>query len=495
MIRGSVHFASASVETTAGIGGSTWANPGSWIEYYNHPALSVVTERAGCILRLLVCRAPREFASVNVRGYFAHLARARADFTEYVSIVVEHGGAITLETGPLAVVPIYLALDERGVHFSWQLDDLVNAGLSGAVDVGRARAFIAGRQRYEASTMFQNIKLLSERSSFRVTPDGTEHFLPEDALSLEPRDVVAEADVCGAYMSLFGVVLANEVRDNTEICLELSGGFDSSNVALAATEAGLRGLRSYGLIFSGDAGKRQSVRRDAVLERLNVIDSATSIEGQHFLDSWLTGSRWVNPYEEIYRQLVETGLDAADLSASAVMMTGIGGDEAFLPRVREAPHTSVAVGESHRTKRQPKAAVPETALLAANARAPLFLSRGVWPSNPYCSRELIEFSERLPDVWKRSRFIQRQAMQRWGLESSLLDRPTPENFESALRTELARVQPLLPKIQEPATVSLGICSTSEWNSLIPPSLATTDLGTLNLGFRALTLELSLQAVF
>ncbi|WP_284753194.1 asparagine synthase-related protein [Arthrobacter sp. efr-133-R2A-120] len=495
MIRGFVGFDPASVELTARNGEGSRGKSGSWVEYYDHPALTVVAERAGFLLRLLVVRHHSGSASLSTSGYLTHLAKARAEFTEYVSIVVERDGAVTLETGPLALVPVYVALDARGVHFSWMLEDLVTAGLSGKVDVERAKAYIAGKQRYESSTIFQNIKLLSERSSVRATPSGMQQFLPDDALSLEPRDVVAEADVCGAYISLFGAVLASQFRENAAICLELSGGFDSSNVALATAQAGLSGLRSYGLIFPGDAGKHQSARRDAVIRELGATDSATPVEGEHFLDSWLTGSQWVNPYEEIYRQLVETGLEAADLGPSAVMLTGIGGDEALLPRVRQRPYQSAESAEAPPPQRPPKAAVPETALLAANARAPMFMSRGVWPSNPYCSREMIEFSERLPDVWKQSRFIQRKALERWGLESSTLERPVPENFESVLRAEIARVQPLVPKLPEPTTVGLGICSKAEWDRLVRPSLATEDLQTLNHGFRTLTLELSLQSVY
>ncbi|MFF2243288.1 asparagine synthase-related protein [Arthrobacter sp. NPDC058130] len=296
-------------------------------------------------------------------------------------------------------------------------------------------------------------------------------------------------------MSLFSAVLASQFRDNATICLELSGGFDSSNVALAAARARYIGMRSYGLMFPGDAGKWQSARRDAVVRLAGSTDTTIAVQGSHFLDHWLTGSRWVNPYEEIYRQLVETGLDTADLGDSGVVLTGIGGDEAFLPRVRKNVHLSEASDEAHAPPRPPKAAVPETALLAAIARAPMFMSRGVWPSNPYCSREMVEFSERLPDTWKESRLIQRNSMQRWGVDKSLLERPSPENFESSLRAELARVQPLLSTWEEPATVSLGIFRITEWDRIVRPNLAYEDLEILNQGFRALTLELSLRSVY
>lgn len=494
MIRGAVLFSCEPVEVVAGSGTSDWTRTRSWIEYYDHPVLSMTMERTGRSLTLSVSRTSSDSKLLEKQSNFSsQRTKVQADFTEYVFVTVEQDETVTLETGPLATIPLFWTSDKRGVYFSWKIEDLVSAGLSGSIDSTRARQYIYGTQVYEPFTFFTGIKLLTERSSIQATSSQSQIHMPENSLSLETRALVPGADICGAYMSLFSAVIEKNFKGRSDVCLELSGGFDSSNVALASHNAGLQGLTSYGLIFPGAARSYQMARRNAIVEKIESVDTTFDIQDRHFLDHWLTGSRWVNPYEEIYRSLVDGAIDSISSNLPSVMLTGIGGDEALLPRVRVTNLLMIEAGAVN-TATTPKSVVPETALLAAISRAPMFMQRGVWPSNPYCFQEMINFSERLPDTFKQGRSIQRQAMERWGVRRAVIERPVPENFETVLRAELARIQPKLPKVKLPIVVELDILSIREWEAFVSDSLPAQDLRRLNFGFRTLTLEHAFQGL-
>lgn len=444
--------------------------------------------------RILVWRSTDGVLPDSSVSFDATLDLVRSHCSEYVQVTYDQAMAtMRFEAGPLAAVPLFVTRDNYAVYFSWKLEELIFSGISISLDVQRARDFVAGRQRYENSTMFEGIFLVTERAQAVFTRHSSEFILPEDAMSLEPRPVSPKANVCGAYMDLLAHTISAQYGRDTNLICELSGGYDSTNLLMGACIANAPDLASYGLILPGAAGAFQQRRRSAAIEIAGVQDHPLTVEGRSFLEHWLDQSRWVNPYDELYRTLIGNALDKVSQErAGSVVLTGIGGDEAFLP-VMETNLGSINAnaGKVHPF---PKALVPESALLAANTRAPMFLDKGMFPALPYCEVDIVTFSERLPNEWKKKRFIQRQSLLMWGMSPTSLERPHPENFEALLRRELARVLPQIPNLSRAVLVNNGVVEREEWARLIGPGLPFGPLERLSTGTRLLTMEMSLRSV-
>lgn len=481
MIRGSVALRErSSIHLTVATGPRTFCEAESWIQPFQHRALRVTTNRSVGHTQIQVSVNPDR--SLRVAGVTEELViRSTPQFP----LIISASGML---------VPIYIMTTGHHALVSWDLAELVASAPRWTIDRILCRDYIFGRQLYNNETIFPGILRVTERSTVRVSTTGVVTVdLPVDAASFDRSNVAPGADVAGAYMAALRDSIESMLHRDAHVISELSGGFDSSNVTMAAADALGYGLETYGLIFPGEAGANQSARRATLISRALLSDTAEHIESSPFLDQ-LFGQDWTNPYEELYAPLIEGVLSRSHVrTGETIVLTGIGGDEAMLP-VRSESNTIRRDRSTTLANRLPKSRLPEATIMACSVRAPMFLRKGVWPLNPYCGQRMLEFSERLPDSFKRNRAVQRDALIRWGIPRSSLLRPIPENFESALRNEVARLERGFRSQREIACVDLGVLSNEEWSALTTPRAYDMSLTQLSNLVRAQTLEASIARV-
>jgi hypothetical protein len=410
-----------------------------------------------------------------------------------IRITADADGSLSFSGGAGLATPCYVTIVDGVCLFSWQLQDMFDCGALKSIDVERIQEYLRGDERYTSDTIFPSVKLLTERSTLVVRDGEITVTLPEDSTWLRPKQLKAGVDIVGVYGQLLARTLSPLAERKDAVICELSGGYDSATVCLAASQSLGRGLRSYGLIFPREAASPQVRRRQSVIDLAGLVDTARPAASVTFLEHWLSPHTFIDPYTEIYELMVRAALsDVPGMHENSVVVTGIGGDELF-SRSRESgppPTDHGAEQSNHHTV----PSVPETSLQSCLARAGMFMKLGMLAYNPFIDPDVVAFSQRLGNEWKSDRRIQHEFMLRCGVPPHLMHRRSPENFEAVFREELRRVMVSGLDLRDPCTVDLGIISRDEWASSMADEPWRQPRQRLNFSFRLILIELMMRLI-
>jgi asparagine synthase (glutamine-hydrolysing) len=70
-----------------------------------------------------------------------------------------------------------------------------------------------------------------------------------------------------------------------------------------------------------------------------------------------------------------------------------------------------------------------------------YLKHGIWPVNPYCTPELIQFCRSLPWEWRKDRRLQREVLANAGCSRNITHPTQPEHFGHLMTRALQRAAP------------------------------------------------------
>jgi len=461
---------------------------------YQHPAVQVrwVDQSTYSLCLVASANVPRS----AVDQFDGELSSALPIGGQWIVVNIHRRGPVEIAVGADATIPLYVGLSDHEICLSWDLSDLLDPQFTSSIDAAHARRYIYGFESYTNKTMFEHISLVTERSTLRIDGTHVTHHFPDDSPRLKSRPTKAGANVVYAFDSVLGEALRPYASLPIGPVCEFSGGYDSSCVLKTVTSHFDDNLRSYGIIFRGRAGEMQSLRRSELLRLARCSDSPLPIDSVALFQHWKT-RRPINTQEEPYAALVLRALGNGGTQARSgrprVVFTGIGGDELFYSSGRSA--VTPISAPAYLYTDFPKSVLPETALMAAICRAPVFLRKGVLPVNPYAQEEVVRFAERLPEEWKVGRQIQRESLVEWGLSAGLLHRPAPENFESILREQLGHALLIATSERPIWCCRLGVISQDEFEYItrIDPRLA--DLTALSAALRLAEVEIMLRNVY
>lgn len=406
--------------------GWTWdagrySNASSWVEPYNHPSLETLaaTDSAST----LICIRERANTSPAVgsavqqlpdRIAFDRLQREVSSWPLDFILVCIEDGHVRILAGSWGTAPIYITVNGDTIVGSWRITDLAQRiDRRQFLDREVAR-LLTLRHRYSSDTIFPDIHRLTERAEATLSSGGLEIRYPEPAQHALPRKLRPGTDVLDFYeKSLAGSIQARHF-DPAEVVIELSGGLDSTNVAMTLHRLYPTRILSYALMIGGLAGKQQQHRRQAVVDRCGFDDHQVQLlDNLPFGQAGPPEPPVAAPYDEPYLAAFSKLLGLARHTGARVAMTGIGGDELVAPYATEAeipaaitsartplpewlgPRTLRAFGEID-DGIAPGATAAESSLLATACRAPAFLDAGIWPISPFCAPLLIRFAESLP---------------------------------------------------------------------------------------------------
>ncbi|MEU7043727.1 hypothetical protein AB0A77_22005 [Streptomyces varsoviensis] len=405
--------------------------------------LMVVRERAAGRASPLRSTAP-------VRVDAAVYARAVEECRQWPlqSVWIEAGPAgVRLQTGLGGVCPLYLAYDKGQLTGSWQLMDLRERQAPDRLDEREVMRLLTGHPRYGHDTLFTSIKRLSERSAAYADAEGLHMDYPAAAEHAQPSELVEGTGgvaLVGAFEALVDHIYARRPLTPAQTATQLSGGKDSTNLAisLALRHPGL--ITPCALLIGGEAGPQQAARRRMVIEHTGFAPDVTVPAADH-PPLAPGGLRRARP--EAISPLDEPHLEAADALAQALMARGIttvvagfGGDE--VARVRRSdggpvrtPQAPAWCGERVRdllgevnTGISPATVAPETALIALEVATPLLARRGLWTVAPFTEPELVRFGQRLPLEWKRDKRLLTERFAARGLPDEAVHPVLRENF-------------------------------------------------------------------
>lgn len=440
-----------------------WINRESWIEPFVNPALEcclihdVVTSRVGAIAR----ERHADRADIAIPGSTADpmpVDPARYDALIGVmprwpgeSLTVEmQRGEVRIAAGPYGTAPVYLSAAGRVLEGSWHLPDLRHRmNLDGLLDRAVARV-LTRRHRYSADTLWDGVHRLTERAAATFTASGLTVSYPPPALHVaQPRTPRPGVDLVAAFDALLSATVARVAVSPLpgQVGVELSGGADSANVALAVTAVRDDHVSSYGLLVD----REQQHRRAEIARALGLRDTAIrSAEYPPFVPD---GPRALphDPTGGCYLEAFEAARQVGSSAGMRVVFTGIGGDELMAPRTAERAETvdepepplwlgaraAGALGEVEENV-APASPVHPPSLMAFAARGPSFLRWGMWPVSPLADPLVVRLGESLPVAWRRGKTLLRDRLRLAGLAEEIVDPPRPETFAALMQAGLRR---------------------------------------------------------
>ncbi|WP_405898842.1 asparagine synthase [Streptomyces sp. NBC_00727] len=433
--------------------GGRWVNGESWIEPANVPTLvmEVRDDQASCVrMRVKECK------------------RGEADFVE----VVMTTGEARLTAGAFGTAPLYLLEKAGELHASWDV-----AALGPYLSADRLAPRVVARtltrqHRYTSETLFEGVHRLTERASATFTAAGIGIRYPEPAEHvLEPRALRPGVDPLAMLDELLTDVIREAPSATGCVGLELSGGADSGNVALAVKAARIPQVHSFGLLVGGSIGRQQSERRNAYADHCGFRDVAIpALRYPPFCPGGVRALRRPHdPAGAFYQEAFDAVREQAATRRCEIMFTGGGGDEvnahhsrtsAELPTPEAVPWLGPkAVGALGEVNEHlaPIPVLPVPTLMAFGMHNPGFLRVGVWPVSPLVHPRIVRFMEQLPHEYKRGKALFRERIRRAGLPESVASPAEPENFLAVLEKGLRSYGlPVLDDmLKESALVDLG----------------------------------------
>ncbi|WP_208647989.1 asparagine synthase-related protein [Streptomyces tirandamycinicus] len=412
--------------------GGRWGNGESWIEPANVSTL---------VMEVNDDRAPR----VRVR-----VKECRGDEADFVELTMEPGQA-RLAAGVFGTAPLYLAEKAGELHASWDLT-LLRLHLRADRLVPRVVARTLTRQhRYTSETLFEGVYRLTERAAATLTSHGLNIHYPEPAEHvLEPRMLRLGVDPLAALDDLLTDVIRQAPTATGCVGVELSGGADSGNVALAVKAARFPDVYSFGLLVGGSTGRQQRERRRVLVEHCGFRDTATpAMQHPPFCPGGVRSlCKPHDPAGAFYQEAFDVVREQAAARRCEVMFTGSGGDEinahhsrtqVELPTPEPVPWLGKkavrALSEANEYL-APIPVLPVPTLMAFGMHNPGFLRAGIWPVSPLAHPRIVRFMEQLPHEYKRGKALFRERIRRAGLPEWVAAPAEPENFLAVLEKGL-----------------------------------------------------------
>ncbi|NGO72264.1 asparagine synthase-related protein [Streptomyces boncukensis] len=442
---------------------------GSRIEPLRHPALETATVSDG--VRTLLCvreRTPHEPTPAACLRTVSppELDRLRA---ECLSWPLEHLTAeldrrrrtVRLATGAWGTLPLHLVASRERLDASWRPTDLTAHVAAGALDDHEVCALLAYRHRYGHATCWRDVKRLTERSTATFSEQGLHLAYPEPAEHGLPRELVPGAAPVKVFDALLADAVTRRPLADRSVGVQLSGGIDSANIAMALGAAHPGRVCAGALLIGGGAGEQQARRRQMMIANMRLAGDVTvsalthlpfAADGARGADPLLAG-----PGEEPYFEAADALADTFATAGSGLVFTGFGGDEFSAPSPRPAvpparrrpvpvwcgPKVTMAL-EHWAEGAAPSTVVPRSTLLALGVVGPLLVRRGLWPVSPFADPRVVRFGEWLPDDWRDGKKLLRDRLASAGLPQSVVRPVLRENFRHVMAASVRRtLVPLL----------------------------------------------------
>ncbi|WP_327324920.1 asparagine synthase-related protein [Streptomyces sp. NBC_01210] len=390
---------------------------------------------------------------------------------DFMALAMKPGEA-RLSAGVFGTAPLYLVAVKDVLHASWDLAEL-RPHLRADRLVSRVVARTLSRQhRYTADTPFEGVYRLTERATAVFTSSGLTMHYPEPAEHvLTPRALRPDVDPLDVFDALLSEAVREAPAATGSVGIELSGGADSGNVALAVSAARFKRVHSFGLVMGGGIGVQQRERRRTLADHRGFRDTAIpAMQHPPFVPGGVRAlGEPHDPAGAFYQEAFDVVREQAAARGCEVMFTGSGGDEinahhsrtnTALPTVAPVPWLGSKATRALADVNEhlaPIPVLPVPTLMSFGLHNPGFLRVGVWPVSPLVHPRVVRFMEQLPHEYKRGKALFRDRLRRAGMPKSVASPAEPENFLAVMEAGLRSYGlPLLDSMaRESLLVDLG----------------------------------------
>jgi len=360
-------------------------------------------------------------------------------------------GLLTVYRTAHATVPIYVSGELNKFCAGWDFNSVISRRDSSTLSRTELRRLIQFGPELSQDTIAVNVKLLlpGQKAIWGLGSDQIEIKNCYKFDYYEQSTLVAGATLSSIFVDLIKASSTDLLSEAQVPTIELSGGMDSSCVAVALHNAD-NPLYSYGLIHRGNAGDQQVARRNELKQRLKIIDSQvestvckpfTSLE-----HAPLDADFIISPYDELYWDGIVECINSMPNGKPDLIVTGIGGDELTIstncdddtqmPVCRSKVFQAMFFRDLIAARHVPKTFVSQSALAAAFVRARMFLHNNIWPKNPLIDPRVVQFCQMIPPEHKQYRLLNKLTLARAGLSDYFIVPRFKENFSRVFMDDL-----------------------------------------------------------
>jgi len=326
---------------------------------------------------------------------------------------------ITVARSSAGACPIYVATNDDRLVVSWRYEAAVAILPRVKPDLAACRLYLKKAVTHTRNQVIEGTFILWPGEAVEFSRAGLAFQEIEPLPVVRPAMLRADACVTGAFLETVAEGCRPMVTAAVRPLLEISGGYDSSCVALAV--AGLRAdMLSYGVIQDGAAGEQQRARRAQLLSLIKTRDVEYPAYGDSSFDFPLEEEQHTTCMDDIYRSYTARAFANFPCELPDLVITGIGGDE---------------LTREETFRREPgelRGNYSSSAISGAMCRYDVFLRRGIWLSNPLIAQDVIDFCRALPPEIRKDRLLNVLTLARGGLSDGFIFPYYAEHFGNVL---------------------------------------------------------------
>lgn len=357
-------------------------------------------------------------SAADYKGYSGH---------EGVKIVLarsDAGPGLTIFRTSAGSTPLYVTSDQGTLHASWQFEHAARKSPRPKPNKEACKIYLEHGDCQVRQQVIQDVFMLWPGESLTFSGRGLtfeEAGMPDIVL---PNTLVESARATEEFLYLIAESMRVSLGKARAPIVELSGGYDSSCVAIAACSARER-MNSYGLVHEGAMGIQQRKRRRELLDLLDLNDFEFPSYNHTPLASLEVAECTLTLVDDNHRLPCAYAVDAHPCAGLDLIITGVGGDELTKENT------------FHRREWEVSGGICTSAIVTATARADMFMRRGIWPKNPLISKSVVDFCRALPAKLRSGRLLNILTLARSGLSDGFLFPRYSEHYGNAMQREAA----------------------------------------------------------
>ncbi|HYI40400.1 MAG TPA: hypothetical protein VE053_08790 [Allosphingosinicella sp.] len=359
---------------------------------------------------------PPDSAVERVRG---HRQGVKGDAVLVVVSGDEAQPSITIARSSAGACPIYVAANGDCLVVSWRYEAAVAVLPFAKPDVAVCRLYLSKPSGQRRKQVIEGTFILWPGEALEFSRTGLVFKEIETLPVVRAATLTTDARVAEAFLETIAESCRPVLMSAEHPLLEISGGYDSACVGLAA--AGLRSdMLSYGVVHDGAVGAQQRARRAELVSLLGTRDVEYPAAAGSMFDFPLETEQHLTCMDDIYRSFSSRTLASFPYELPDLVITGIGGDEL----TREETF--------RRDPGELRGNYSSSAIAGAMTRYDVFLRRGIWVSNPLIAQDVIDFCRALPPEIRKDRLLNVLTLARAGLSDGFLFPTYAEHFGNVL---------------------------------------------------------------
>ncbi|HEX6374866.1 MAG TPA: asparagine synthase-related protein [Allosphingosinicella sp.] len=329
---------------------------------------------------------------------------------------------IELARSATGCCPIYISAEGGVLTASWRFEDAALAIANRRPNIDACRILLEHGNCQVRDMVIDGVYMLWPGESLTFGRAGLAFREIDEPDVVLPGSLRDDARATDEFVRIIEDVLRPRIERSSSTVIELSGGLDSSCVAIAASNL-RRPLNSYALIHDGAMGNQQRNRRRELVSLLDLRDSTHPSGEPGPLAGLEHQEISLTPFDDIYRIACVAGVARHPDKSIDLLLTGIGGDELS--------------GENtfYRHEWEVKGYSSLSSIASASARCDMFMRMGIWVVHPLVHPYVVDFCRALPSKMRANRLLHFLTLARAGLSDGFLLPRYQEHYGNLIQHE------------------------------------------------------------